>query len=228
MYGRLAQAGKRMFTELVSRMTTGAREAQKLKTRQSLLEAALRLLEEQSLSSIGLREVTRAVGVTPAAFYRHFRDISDLGVALVDEALGSLHGLVEAVLAEQRSPEGRIDRTVSLIEQYVREHPAHIRFIACERNGGVRAVRAAIAAQLEKFTREVARVLSSEPESREWNESEMDMLAGLFVDQMVFTASAFLSALQGEGPEVDEVARTARSRLRLIQLGREHWHDSPR
>lgn len=53
----------------------GVRQAQKQKTRQALLDAALGLLEEQSLSSLGLREVTRVVGVAPTAFYRHFRDM---------------------------------------------------------------------------------------------------------------------------------------------------------
>ena len=59
--------------------TLGIRQAQKLKTRQALMDAASVLLEEQSLSSLGLREVTRAVGVAPTAFYRHFRSTADLG-----------------------------------------------------------------------------------------------------------------------------------------------------
>ncbi len=59
----------------------GVRQAQKQRTRQALLDAALGLLEEQSLSSLGLREVTRVVGVAPTAFYRHFRDLGELGVA---------------------------------------------------------------------------------------------------------------------------------------------------
>ncbi|MBA0050613.1 TetR family transcriptional regulator [Streptomyces sp. AJS327] len=207
----------------MSRTSTGRRDAQKQRTRQALLDEGLRLLDGQSLSSLGLREVTRAVGVTPAAFYRHFRDTGDLGVALVDEALGSLHALVRAVFAERRDPGERIDRTVELIKEHVRAYPAHVRFIACERNGGVRPVRAAIAAQLERFTREVAGLLAAGPDADAWSDEERHMLAGLFVDQMVLTASAFLSAAQGEGPDAEEVARTARSRLRLIQLGRVHW-----
>ena len=67
--------------------------------RQAFLDAALGLLEEQSLSSLGLREVTRAVGVAPTAFYRHFRSTADLGVALVDEALGSLHPMVRTTVS---------------------------------------------------------------------------------------------------------------------------------
>lgn len=80
--------------------TPGARQAQKLRTRQALLDAALLLLEHQSLSGLGLREVTRAAGVAPTAFYRHFEDTAALGVALVEQTLGSLHGMIGAVLAE--------------------------------------------------------------------------------------------------------------------------------
>ncbi|NGN64518.1 TetR family transcriptional regulator [Streptomyces sp. A7024] len=188
-----------------------------------MLDAALGLLEEQSLSSLGLREVTRAVGITPAAFYRHFRDIPDLGVALVEQALGSLHTLVTSLLTEQDGAEERIDTSVELIQRYVRAHPAHVRFVARERYGGVREVRLAIAAQLNLFTREVADALSAEAAAKDWSPAELHMLAGLFVDQMVLTACAFLNAELGEGPSPTEVADTARARMRLVQLGREHW-----
>lgn len=99
--------------------TIGIRQAQKLKTRQALLDASLELLEHQSLSSLGLREVTRAVGVTPTAFYRHFDDTAALGVALVEETLGSLHGMIGAILADTGDSEERLDRSVGLIARHV-------------------------------------------------------------------------------------------------------------
>ncbi|MET7643314.1 TetR family transcriptional regulator [Streptomyces sp. NPDC005426] len=203
--------------------TAGIRQTQKLRTRQSLLDAALGLLEHQSLSSLGLREVTRAVGVTPTAFYRHFDDIAALGVALVEQTLGSLHGMIGAILAETGDSEVRLDRSVELIARHVREQPAHFRFIAREQHGGVGPVREAIAAQLQLFAEEVAAALAGEPESRGWNEEDLLMLGGLYVDHMVITASAMLDA--GPGGD-DEVARVARRRLRLVTLGRLHWLDA--
>ncbi|MEU6704013.1 TetR family transcriptional regulator [Streptomyces wuyuanensis] len=209
--------------------TVGVRQAQKLKTRQALLDAALRLLEHQSLSSLGLRELTRAVGVAPTAFYRHFADVAELGVALVEETLGSLHGLIGAILTETGDAEVRIARTVDLIARHVREQPAHFRFIARERHGGVGPVRAAIAAQLDAFTEEVATALGREPVSAGWSEEDLRMLAGVYVEHMVMTASAFLSARETAepgapgGPAEEQVARTARDRLRLVSLGRLHW-----
>ncbi|KJY40697.1 transcriptional regulator, partial [Streptomyces sp. NRRL S-444] len=128
--------------------TIGARQAQRHKTRRALLDAALSLLEEQGLGSLGLREVTRAAGVTPTAFYRHFRDTEELGIALVDEALQSLHGTVRSTLTASGDAEQRIDTTVGLMAELVREYPGHIRFIVRERHGGVRRVREAVAGQL--------------------------------------------------------------------------------
>ncbi|MER7724277.1 TetR family transcriptional regulator [Streptomyces sp. NPDC096323] len=204
--------------------TAGIRQSQKLKTRQALLDAALGLLEHQSLSSLGLREVTRAVGITPTAFYRHFDGIPALGVALVEQTLGSLHGMIGAILAETGDSEVRLDRSVDLITRHVREQPAHFRFIAREQHGGVGPVREAIAAQLRLFAEEVAAALADEPGSRGWDEEDLLMLGGLYVDHMVITASAMLDA----GPEGDtQVARTARRRLRLVTLGRLHWLDGP-
>ncbi|MGK5732357.1 TetR family transcriptional regulator [Streptomyces sp. URMC 124] len=200
--------------------TLGVRQAQKLKTRQALLDAALGLLEEQSLSSLGLREVTRVVGVAPAAFYRHFRDMAELGVALVEESLGSLHVMIRAVLAEQQDAEEVIDRSVEAVVGHVRRHPAHVRFVARERHGGVRAVREAIAAELERFGDEVAAALATQDVSQGWSEEDVRMLAGLYVDHLVMTASAFLEA---SPEEARVIADTAGRQLRLISLGRRHW-----
>ncbi|KIF73018.1 transcriptional regulator, partial [Streptomyces sp. 150FB] len=197
----------------------GVRQAQKQKTRQALMDAALQLLEHQGLSSLGLREVTRAVGVAPTAFYRHFRDTADLGVALVEQALGSLHGMVVGALAETGGSEERIGRAVEVIAGHVAAYPAHVRFVARERHGGVAPVRAAIGVELRRFSDEVAAALGAQPESAGWDEDDLRMLAGLYVDHMVMTASAFLDAAE-EGPGAQErVAREARRRLRLVGLG---------
>ncbi|MEU5346780.1 MULTISPECIES: TetR family transcriptional regulator [unclassified Streptomyces] len=200
--------------------TLGIRQAQKQKTRQAFLDAALGLLEEQSLSSLGLREVTRAVGVAPTAFYRHFHSTADLGVALVEEALGSLHPMIAGTVSAAGDSDERIDRAVALIARHVREHPAHIRFIARERNGGVQKVRSAIAEQMARFADEVKAELAKQPESAGWSDDDLLMLAGLYVDQMLMTASTFLEAAP---EEQDQVARVATRRMRLISIGRRHW-----
>ncbi|MEV0174103.1 TetR family transcriptional regulator [Streptomyces sp. NPDC050803] len=205
--------------------TLGIRQAQKQKTRQALLDAALTLLEEQSLSSLGLREVTRAVGVAPTAFYRHFRSTADLGVALVEEALGSLHPMIRITVSADGDPDERIARAVELISGHVARYPAHVRFIARERHGGVQPVRQAIQGQLARFGEEVKHELAKDPVSAGWSDDDLLMLANLYVDQMLMTASLFLDALEATEEERAHVVRIATRRMRLISIGRHHWLD---
>lgn len=204
--------------------TLGVRQAQKQKTRQALLDAALELLQEQSLSSLGLREVTRAVGVAPTAFYRHFRSTADLGVALVEEALGSLHPMIRETVIASDSDEQRIGRALELIEGYVNTLPAHVRFIARERNGGVQPVRAAIRAELERFAEEVKAELAKDPEADGWSEADLLMLAQLYVDQMLIVAVLFLDTLDAPAQDRARVIDRATRQLRLINVGRKHWN----
>ncbi|MFG2467569.1 TetR family transcriptional regulator [Streptomyces canus] len=205
--------------------TLGIRQAQKQKTRQALLDAALALLEEQSLSSLGLREVTRAVGVAPTAFYRHFRSIADLGAALVEEALGSLHPMIRTTVSAADDHAQRIKRAIELIAGHVDAYPAHVRFIARERHGGVQPVREAIRDQLARFGQEVKDELAKDPVSEGWSEDDLLMLANLYVDQMLITASLFLEALEASPEERERVCHVAERQLRLISIGREHWLD---
>ena len=205
--------------------TLGIRQAQKQKTRQALLDAALGLLEEQSLSSLGLREVTRAVGVAPTAFYRHFRSIPDLGVALVEEALGSLHPMIRTTVTSADNSEERIARAIELIAGHVDAYPAHVRFIARERHGGVQPVRDAIRDQLARFAEEVRDELAKDPQSAGWSDDDLLMLAHLYVDQMLITASLFLEAMEGTDGDRERVAHVASRQMRLISIGRRHWLD---
>ncbi|MET7814104.1 TetR family transcriptional regulator [Streptomyces sp. NPDC005395] len=205
--------------------TPGVRQAQKQKTRQALLDAALGLLEEQSLSSLGLREVTRAVGVAPTAFYRHFHSTADLGVALVEEALGSLHPMIRTTMSPAEDDDERIARAVKLIAGHVAAHPAHVRFIARERHGGVQPVRRAIREQLARFAEEVQAELATDASAAGWSDADLRMLAGLYVDQMLITASLFLETLDAPEEERRRAVETARRQLRLISVGRTHWLD---
>ncbi|MFI1288435.1 TetR family transcriptional regulator [Streptomyces sp. NPDC020792] len=205
--------------------TPGVRQAQKQKTRQALMDAALGLLEEQSLSSLGLREVTRAAGVAPTAFYRHFHSTADLGVALVEEALSSLHPMIRSTVSQADDSEQRITRAVELIARHVEAYPAHVRFIARERHGGVQQVREVVGEQLARFAREVRDELANDPQSAGWSEDDLLMLAHLYVDQMLITGSLFLEALDAPEEERERVTRVATRQLRLISIGRRHWLD---
>ena len=88
-------------------------------SRAAVLDAALRLADEQGLAAVTMHAVARSLRVTPMALYRHVADKDAL-----------LDGLVELLLTEYPQPaaEGRWDeRLVALadgIRATARRHPA--------------------------------------------------------------------------------------------------------
>lgn len=64
-------------------------------SRDDIILATLKLLgPNRSVSTLSLREVARAAGMAPNSFYRHFRDLDELVVALIDLAGESLRQLI--------------------------------------------------------------------------------------------------------------------------------------
>ena len=59
---------------------------QKEKTSQALIQAALELCAEEGYASLSLRSVARKAGIAPTSFYRHFREIDEMGVEMVAQA----------------------------------------------------------------------------------------------------------------------------------------------
>jgi AcrR family transcriptional regulator len=205
-----------------------SRPEQKARTRQALLDAALTLMEHRSLGSIGLREVTRAAGLTPTAFYHHFPDVDSLGVALVDECLGSLRATIRTVRDGLSSSDEVINRSIDVLARRVHDHRGHFRFVARERHGGVPAVRAAIAEQLDLFAAELAIDLAGDtllggPRFDRWIAADLRMVTGLIVNHMVWTAAALLDAPPDSADAEARVIDAAGRQLRLIILGARHW-----
>ncbi|MGW2926172.1 TetR family transcriptional regulator, partial [Streptomyces fungicidicus] len=135
------------------------------------------------------------------------------------------HPMIRTIVSATGDGEERITRAIELIAGHVDAHPAHVRFIARERHGGVRSVREAIRDQLALFADEVGDALAEDPVSAGWSEEDLLMLAQLYVDQMLVTASLFLEVPEGaaEAGTRERVFRVAARRMRLIGIGREHW-----
>ncbi len=75
--------------------------------RRSLLDTALRLIAEHGPEGFSLREAARAVGVSPAAAYRHFADKPALLAALAAEGHGRLAEAMEKAAARVEAPDPR-------------------------------------------------------------------------------------------------------------------------
>ncbi len=87
--------------------------------RRTLLDTALRLVAERGPEGFSLREAARAVGVSPAAAYRHFADKPELLAALAAEGHGRLASTMEraATRVEAADPRARAVATLMTIGQ---------------------------------------------------------------------------------------------------------------
>ncbi len=194
----------------------------KERTQRKLLDAALEMVEERSFSSLSLRELTRQVGIVPGAFYRHYRSVDDLGLALVEESFGTLRAMLRAARADQTPPEDMIKASVAILVRHVHEHRGHFRFITRELAGGTGPVRQAIRQELLLFRSELAVDLGRLPYVREWTTDDLYMLADLIVQTMVTTVQSLLDAEANKDEEASIITGAER-KLRLIILGVPHW-----
>jgi AcrR family transcriptional regulator len=202
------------------------RQERKQRTRQALLDAALALLEEQSFSSLSLRQVARTAGVVPTAFYRHFDGMEQLGLALIDESFRTLRAMIREARSDPRTSEHMIRNSVAILIEYVHEHDAHFRFIARERFGGVAALRHAIRSEIWLFASDLSTDLASFPGFETWSTEDLQLMAGLMVNAMVSTAEAILDAPANDPIAEAEITATARRQLRMITLGVPDWRSS--
>ncbi len=204
----------------------GTREKRKQQTRQALLDAALRLLEGKSFDGLSLREVTREAGVVPTAFYRHFDDMEELGLALVEESFRTLRDMLRDARSDPERYEHAIHSSVEVLVTHVHENRPHFRFVMRERFGGVSGLRHAIRSELRLFASELATDLSRFPGLRKWGTDDLQMMAGLIVNAMVSTAEAILD-VPGRSPKLErEIIRTAERQLGLITAGVPNWRPS--
>ncbi|WP_127781612.1 TetR family transcriptional regulator [Rhodococcus sp. X156] len=196
-----------------------SRETRKQRTHRALLDAALELTEEQGFSSVSLRQVTKAAGIVPTAFYRHYESMDALGETLVTESFTTLRGMIRAVRSETEDYYEVIHRSVVVLVRYVHLHRAHFRFIIRERSGGVRVIRESVQHHLRLFVTELATDLASYPVVDEWLESDRELLAQMIVNQMVVVAEQILDQ---PGDEDAAIARAERQ-LRMILVGVVSW-----
>jgi len=197
-------------------------------TRQALIEAALLRMEAgESFDSLSLRSIARAAGVVPTAFYRHFANLDELGLALVDESFRTLRGMLRQAREGGAPPEQVIRASVQTISDYAREHRQHFAFLARARSTGNSLLRHAIRAEIRLLTSELATDLMRFPALSTWTTEDLQMVAGLLVNSMISTVEAILDAPADDLVAQREIAVVAEKQLRLIVLGIPAWRSRP-
>lgn len=205
-----------------------SRAAQKRRTRTALMDAALALMTAgRSYTSLGLREITREAGVVPASFYRHFQDLDELGLALVEETGLTLRRLLREARKAGAPPIRIIEHSVRIYRQFVHDHRSHVLFMASERWGGSPLIRRSIRYETLHFATEMAQDLRELSLLPGLSMSTLQTVCGLVVNTMLNAASDFID-LPADQPEVEEeLTQNFVRQLRVIFLGATQWKDQP-
>lgn len=195
-------------------MSIGIRAVQKEKTRRALVDTAFNQLSaEKSFSNLSLREVAREAGIAPTSFYRHFKDMDELGLAMVDESGLILRQLMRQ--ARKRLEEGGsvVVISVETFFEFIEERPNMFRLLLRESSGTSQAFRTAASREIQHFVAELAEYIQSKNKvSRELAYVEADGLVTL-----VFTAGSH--ALDMNSNERQQLKQRVVTQLRMLARG---------
>ena len=202
---------------------TSNRAQQKEKTRRQIIGAAFRMLSlERSYSSLSLREVAREAGIAPNSFYRHFEDMEELGLTLVDEGGVALRQLMRKARQRIEDSGSVIHISVETFMEFIRNSPQVFHLLLRERSGTSLAFRKAVSRELQFFIVELADYIQHK---QNYTNEEAKIQAEAMV-VLVFNAGA--EALDCDAAELKHLTEKAITQLRYVARGADELSKSAR
>ncbi|UZE96785.1 HTH-type transcriptional repressor FabR [Alkalimarinus alittae] len=201
-----------------------SREDKKRQTRRSLMDAALMLVGKGgNFSSISLREVAKNAGVVPTSFYRHFTDMEELGLSLVDELGMLLRKLMRSTRQNNGGVDGLIRSSIDVYVDFVIQHPNHFYFLSQSRTGGTHPLRNAIRNELKFFANELASDIRQSSMLPNVGRLDLDMISELIVATVAETTIDILDLTEASPSYRQEFVERTEKKLRLVWLGAGVW-----
>ncbi|WP_444998127.1 HTH-type transcriptional repressor FabR [Aliikangiella sp. IMCC44359] len=197
---------------------SNSRSKQKERTRRSIIEAALgQLSADKSFASLSLREVAREAEIAPTSFYRHFKDMEELGLTLVDECGLALRQLMRK--ARKRFEEGGsvIVTSVTTFMEFTEQNPNIFRLLFHERSGTAYALRKAVAREIQYFIVELSDYMMARGFEKEAAFAQAEAMVAV-----VFNAGA--ESLDSKPSQRKLIAERAVMQLRYIAAGAKTHH----
>lgn len=194
--------------------TKKSREQQKQETRQNIINAAFACLDaEKSLSSLSLREIARNAGIAPTSFYRHFKDVNDLGMTLVDEAGLMLRQLMRSARRRITKDSNAIDTSVDTLMEFINENKNVFRVLLREHTGTSAEFRSAVQREIQHFIKELSDYIMH----RQKISQQLADLQSEAMVMIVFSAGA--QALDAQPNQQIIIAEKVKHQLMFVQLG---------
>ncbi len=202
----------------------GVRAVQKEKTRRALVDAAFnQLTAEKSFSNLSLREVAREAGIAPTSFYRHFKDMDELGLAMVDESGLILRQLMRQARKRLEKGGSVVVISVDTFFEFIEERPNMFRLLLRESSGTSQAFRTAASREIQHFVAELAEYIQLKDKqiTRELAYIQSEGLVTL-----VFTAGSH--ALDMNTQEREKLKQRVVMQLRMLARGASSYVNSHR
>jgi AcrR family transcriptional regulator len=190
-----------------------SRHKQKEKTRRTIIDAAIaELSDDKSFASLSLREVTRKAGIAANSFYRHFKDMEELGLTLVDESGLALRQLMRKARQRFKKSDSIIETSVKTFMEYTESNANVLRLLFHERSGTTKALRTAVAREIQYFIVELTDYIQTIGYDKNTAYIQAEAMVAI-----IFNAGAeFLAA---EPNQRKQLEARAIQQLRLIATG---------
>ncbi|UCO97691.1 TetR family transcriptional regulator [Metapseudomonas lalkuanensis] len=200
------------------------RSEQKQQTRHALMDAARLLMDSgRGFGSLSLREVARNAGIVPTGFYRHFNDMDELGLALVEEVGETFRATIRKVRQNEFELGGIIEASVRIFLDAVLANRGQFLFLAREQYGGSQPVRQAIGALRQRITDDLAADLRLINRMPQLDEEGVDLVADLVVKTVFATLPELIDPPADNLPPHLLPAAKITQQLRFIMIGGKHW-----
>lgn len=188
------------------------------------MEAALSLMHSgRGFGSLSLREVTRLTGVVPTAFYRHFSDMDELGLALVAEVGQTFRATLREVRRNEFELGGLIEASTRIFLDAVQANHNQFLFLAREQYGGSQAVRQALGELRQLITDDLAADLRLMNRLPQLDDAALGVLSDLVVKTVFATLPELIDPPAANLPPHLQPEAKITQQLRFIMIGGKHW-----
>ena len=193
-------------------------------TREELFQATLNLIGPQkSIASLSLREIAREAGIAPNSFYRHFKDIDELAIALIDRSGLVLRRIIREARLQASKQQSIIRSSVEVFIQQLDADEGNLSLLLREGYTGSTSYKAAVDRQLNFFQQELQEDLIRLEQMNDGKISHAD-IAAKAITQLVFNMGAKVIEIPAE--QRTEVAEQTMIMIRMILEGARHLDES--
>lgn len=193
-------------------------------TKDELFQAALNLIGPQkSISSLSLREVAREAGIAPNSFYRHFRDIDELAIELIDRSGIVLRRILQQARIQASKQNSIIRSSVEVFIQQLDKDEGNLSLLLREGYTGSTSYKQAVERQLIYFEQELNEDLIRLEKLNNSHLFHPDIVAKA-ITQLVFNMGAKVIDMPKQTRK--EVAEQTMIMIRMILEGARHIDQS--